>query len=457
MTRRHPNFAGLLALLVLLCGPRTGLSSSLRETPAVRAVRRVRASVVNIHTVKVTQPTEGLFSVAGPRKVNGMGTGIIIDERGYVVTNLHVVDAVESIRATLFDGSTYQARVLASNREHDLAILKIEPSAPLQVMPLGTSSDLMLGETVLAVGNAFGYEHTVTAGIVSALSRDVEVNEHQSYKSLIQTDASINPGNSGGPLLNLDGEVVGINVAIRAGAQRIGFAIPIDHARKVVADLLNEQILQSVYHGIIARDAKSAGSLQLVVDTVEPESPAAAAGIQPGDVLLRVDDIAIQDGVDWARGLLGHRPGDEVAVSVRRGDEKLAVRLTLGAVRSPDSTRRDELIVRANNGQGASEQAWQQLGLKLAPVPANTVALLAPRYRGGMRVVAVRPDSPAARNGIRPGDILVGLHIWETIRIDNVAYVLDHHARRPTEPLKFYILRGHETLFGHLTPAPPQR
>ncbi len=149
-----------------------------------------------------------------------MGTGIIIDERGYIVTNHHVVNGVDKVSVTLDSGSTYSAVVISEDPVRDLAVLKIQASVPLTVMPLGTSSDLMLGETVFAIGNAFGYESTITVGIVSALHRDVEVNDTQSYKNLIQTDAAINPGNSGGPLINLNGEVVGINVAIRAGTRR---------------------------------------------------------------------------------------------------------------------------------------------------------------------------------------------------------------------------------------------
>ena len=140
-------------------------------------------------------------------------------------------------------------------------------------MPLGTSSDLMLGETVIAVGNAYGYENTMTGGLVSALSRDVEVNEKQSYRNLIQTDASINPGNSGGPLINLDGEVIGINVAIRAGAQRIGFAIPIDDAREAIASLLNIEKLSHTWHGLKTTDVKSGQTRKLVTGATVPDSP----------------------------------------------------------------------------------------------------------------------------------------------------------------------------------------
>src|SRR5262249_860449 len=145
-------------------------------------------------------------------RVNGMGTGIIIDPRGYIITNQHVVEDVNVIRVRLADSSTYTARVIAREGEHDLALLKIDATRPLPVMPFGTANDLMGGDSVVAIGNAYGYEPTVTRGIVSAIKRDVTLNKDVSYKSLIQTDASINPGNSGGPLLNINGDLIGVNV-----------------------------------------------------------------------------------------------------------------------------------------------------------------------------------------------------------------------------------------------------
>src|SRR5262249_49701982 len=156
-------------------------------------------------------PADELYTLnAAPSRVNGMGTGIVIDPRGYIITNHHVVDDVQVLRARLADGSTYPARVVARDHENDLPRLKIEPKRPPATPPTGTAGDLMIGETVLAVGNAFGYEHTVTQGIVSALKRDVTLNKEMAYKSLIQTDTPINPGNSGGPLINLQGELVGV-------------------------------------------------------------------------------------------------------------------------------------------------------------------------------------------------------------------------------------------------------
>ena len=159
-----------------------------------------------------------------------MGTGTIVDERGYILTNYHVVSDVRRIEVTLDDGRGCTAELVAYDAAADLAVIKIPAPKPLPVIRIGTSSDLMEGESVIALGNAFGYEQTVTRGIISALGRDVQVSDTQAYDDLIQTDASINPGNSGGPLLNIDGEMIGVNVAVRAGAQGIGFAIPIDNA-----------------------------------------------------------------------------------------------------------------------------------------------------------------------------------------------------------------------------------
>ena len=168
-----------------------------------------------------------------------MGTGIIIDPRGYIITNQHVVEDVNSLRVRLADGTSLAARVVARDRDADLALLKVDAGASLPVVPLGTASDLMVGETVIAIGNAYGYEHTVSVGVVSAVGRDVALNKEVSYKALIQTDASINPGNSGGPLLNINGELIGVNVAIRAGAQGIGFAIPVDAVIKSAAAMMD--------------------------------------------------------------------------------------------------------------------------------------------------------------------------------------------------------------------------
>ncbi|MCA9080437.1 MAG: trypsin-like peptidase domain-containing protein, partial [Planctomycetaceae bacterium] len=259
---------------------------SHRNTAFVQNIRRACDSTVNIHTEKRQKSLDVVFSASKGTKINGMGTGVIIDERGYIVTNFHVVEDAEVLRVTLNDQSSYFARVIDTDPPEDLALIKIDATRTLPVMPMGTSSDLMLGEDVAAIGNAFGYEHSVSRGIISALGRDVEVNEHQAYRNLIQTDAAINPGNSGGPLVNIDGELIGINVAIRAGAQKIGFAIPIDDARRIIAQLISVERRQDQFHGIVTRDHKQGLDRHLVVQSVIPNSPAATAGVQPGDVIV---------------------------------------------------------------------------------------------------------------------------------------------------------------------------
>ena len=194
-------------------------------------------------------PTRTEKSLSQPLKhVNGMGTGVVIDSRGYVLTNYHVVQGVSKIHVTTSDGQKTTARLLAHDPETDLALLKIELERALPVIKLGTSSDLMLAETVAAVGNAYGYEHTVTVGIISQLGRTVQVNDQQVYRNLIQTDAPINPGNSGGPLLNLNGEMIGINVAVRIGAQGIAFAIPANDALDVASKLMRQVVGLSLIH-----------------------------------------------------------------------------------------------------------------------------------------------------------------------------------------------------------------
>lgn len=447
-----------LALLVLGASqPHAVLAvSKNRQTATVHAVDRARTGTVNIHSEKRARQSDTLFSSSKENKINGMGTGLVIDERGYIVTNHHVVKGVDSLRVTLADESSYPARIISYDSKHDLAVIKIDAVRPLTVIPMGTSSDLMLGEDVLAIGNAFGYEHTVTRGIISSLSRDVEVNEDQSYENLIQIDAAINPGNSGGPLINRDGDVIGINVAIRAGAQKIGFAIPIDDAREVVAKLLNIERLDNNKHGLQARDSKSGDDRKLVVTNTLPNSPAARAGLQPGDVITKAGNVDIVDMADFERAMLGRRSGEEVNVMIERSGTTQSLELALSGLSAHQhvATTTTAPIPRVSNAAKpviraqSDDRTWSLIGLRLTNLNDRERPLVAPRYRGGMKVVDVRPDSPATENGIRKGDVLVGLHVWETINRDNVDYVVTHPQLVSFNPLKFYILRGSETLYG---------
>ncbi|MBB01261.1 MAG: serine protease [Planctomyces sp.] len=442
-----------LTAVFLFTGPadQAAVASSLRETPLVRAVQRAQRAVINIHTEKNAEESNSVFGTTKRGRINGMGTGIVIDERGYAVTNNHVIAGVDTIEVSLNDGSRYPAHVVTFDRKHDLAIIKVEGDADLDVMTIGTSSDLMLGETVIAVGNAYGYVHTVTSGIVSSLSRDVEVNEEQQYKNLIQTDASINPGNSGGPLLNLDGEVIGINVAIRQGAQRIGFAIPIDEARNLIARLMSIEVLESKFHGVATKDIKQPELQELLVETVTTGSPGEKAGISAGDIIVRIGDVEVHDRVDLERALLGRTVSDEIPVVVKRDEEEQSLTLKLASTTRAQYAHGVEQPIETKPVSYERGGTWDVLGLRLEELPENQKSRVGPRYRGGMQVQAVRADSPAAASGIRRGDVLVGLHVWETVNTENVTYVIGHPQLKTFSPLKFFILRNGETLYGHLT------
>ena len=421
----------LAVAIVAAAAGRPATASEARRSAIVRAIESQRDAVVNIHGQKLVG---GAGEENGElKRVNGMGTGVIIDARGYVVTNFHVVEGVRRIEVTLSSGKTMAATLVSHDPRTDLAVIKLAADGPLPVVTIGTSSDLMIGEDVLALGNAYGYEHTVTRGIISALHRSVEVSRTQRYDDLIQTDASINPGNSGGPLLNADGQVIGINVAVRAGAQGIGFAIPIDDVLEVVTKLMSVERVDRTWHGIVARPDGRRGA---VVEVVHRESPAATVGLKAGDLITRVADTPVVRQLDIERALLGRKAGESVSVTVLRAGAEERIELPLAAMK--------------RDAGSVEDRCWREFGLRLQPLAVGKVQKMQSRYRGGMLVTEIRPGGPATEQGIREGDILVGLHVWETITADNVGYILDKAEEEHLNPIKFYVLRGRETLFGHI-------
>ncbi|QDU31050.1 putative periplasmic serine endoprotease DegP-like precursor [Anatilimnocola aggregata] len=413
-------------------------ASENRFTPLVRAIEAAKPSVVNIHGRKTVRAENASFGSDGMKQVNGMGTGIVFDPRGYILTNYHVVEGVSNIQVSMHNDRQAVAKLIAHDPKTDLAVIKIESDGPLKAVQFGTSCDLLTAEPVVAMGNAYGYEYTVTQGIISALHRTVQVSDEQKYQDLIQTDASINPGNSGGPLFNVDGDVIGINVAVRVGAQGIGFAIPIDEALDVAARLMSIERLEQQSHGIVGKTKCEPTQRTFVVSSVRRDSPGEVAALQAGDVITAIGERKIERALDIELALLGRKRTEDLPIEVLRSGN----RLTTNIVLAPANGRGGKVAL--------ADRVWENLGLRLAPMDDTEFKTLNSRYRGGLAVQAVRPDSPASAQGIRRGDVLVGMHVWETVSLDNVSYVLDREDVNRQEPVLFYILRGSDTLYGHL-------
>ena len=437
-----------LAACLLAAWPAAGRAAS-RRTPVVEAIKKAQPCVVSISSEKKAASTSRWpFSAEESQRprVSGMGTGVILDGRGYILTNQHVVDKVQGIEVHLSDGSSYQGRVVQQDVAMDLAVLKVDAGRTLPAIAVGSSAELMVGEEVITIGNAFGYENTVSVGIVSALGRNVTLSDEQVYRNLIQTDACINPGNSGGPLINLDGELVGINVAVRAGAQGIGFALPIDDVKRVAAEMLSTRRLAGTWHGLTAGDAKGDAGRLVLVTEVAPGSPAEAAGLRAGDQVLKAGEQGVTNAIDIERGLLDVRPGQKAPLIVRRAGQEQALSLEVQSLPRlvPD----------------AADQVARSLGLKVVPVPTEYVAAVSPKLRGGLYVQSVSPGGAAARASIQKGDILVGMHLgarhWETIRPDNVLYILRQSEAAQSPALEYYLIRRNALHHGALTLAEGQ-
>ena len=407
-------------------------ATELRRTPIVVAVAQAKPSIVNIHGKKTVREAQH-----DAKQVNGMGTGIIIDSRGYIVTNYHVVEGVTQIQVSLHDGRDVVARLVANDSKTDLAVIKVDLKEELKPIKFGTSCDLMEGERVIAIGNAYGYPHTTTDGIISAVNRTVQVSDDQKYFNLIQTSAAINPGNSGGPLFNIDGDVIGINVAVRVGAQGIGFAIPIDDALEVAGRLMSVEKLENCSHGIVGKTTCEPDQRSFTVTSVKKESPAEKAGLQAGDIVTAIADWKIERALDVELAFLGQRVGEELSITVERNDAPLTTKLAMVTTTRPGRP-------------GLSERVWGTLGLKLSPMNDGEFKQLSSRYHGGLRVMDVKKNGAAWQQGIRSGDVLVGLHIWETVSMENIAYILDREDLAKAEPVVFYIIRGTDTLYGQI-------
>jgi serine protease Do len=388
--RRRAIPTRLLLSLFLVAQLVAAQAQDPRRTPLVVAIERVSPAVVNISaesSVREADPFFGLF-FGGERQAQSLGSGLIVDRNGIVVTNAHVIEGASRITVTLLDGRELEADLLGADRDADLAVLKVKETG-LPAIPLGKSSDLLIGETVIAIGNPFGLSHTVTTGVLSAMGRTVPSERGERlFTDFLQTDASINPGNSGGPLVNLAGEVIGVNTAIIQGASGIGFAIPADRARRVVDDLLRFGELQPLWTGVqlqtvnpeLARRSELPVRRGALVFKVYPDSPAAQAGLKEQDVIVSVGGHPVMSREDVTTALYTAALGSPVQLEVRRGGQTL--RPALRTVRPP-----------------------QGLGLE---VLAGSVGLTVAPARGALAIQRVTSGSLAERRGLQSGDVILG-------------------------------------------------
>jgi len=380
----------------------------------------------------------------------GSGSGFILDKEGHVVTNNHVISDATSVLVRLVDGREYDAKVVGADPSTDVALLKIDPGKDetLPISKLGNSDNAQVGDWVLALGSPFGLEATVTAGIVSAKGRQLGRGGN-ALEAYIQTDAAINPGNSGGPLVDLEGEVIGINTAILGGPSFVGygFAIPINIADRVISDLLKYGHVRRPQLGVsvsdvTAVDAEAYGLSEVRganVRTVQEDTPAAKVGLQPGDVILAVDGKQIQDATDLTTTLAKLEPGKKVTLTIFRDHKKKEVEVTLGEF----DTEQDDTP--EHSGAAAEET----LGFSVRPLTDDLAQQLGYDQSGGVVIAQVSPFSPAARAGIRAGMKLLKINGQPVENAGDVRKIAEGISKGDVVSLRLFLPDQGETIVNY--------
>ncbi len=432
ITRTLILTAAAHSIALALPGPAAAQDhAASRRTPVVDVFQATKGAVVNISSTQIVELRSGfggfermfedLFDL--PRqtrryKRTGVGSGFVLHPAGYIVTNAHVVARTVEQKVIFADKREFDAQLVAVDHERDLAVLKIDPPQPLKPIALGRSDDLMVGETAIAIGNPLGYQHTVTAGVISALDRTLEIDAHRSFDGLIQTDASINPGNSGGPLLNIHGQLIGVNTAIRGDAQNIGFAIPVDQLRSVLPELLDVERRYRITTGL-----RVSWGQPCRVEQVDPDSPAAKAALRVGDVITHVEDQPIHSGIDFHIALIGKRPGQQLRLRMEPDRSTPTATLVLGQRRRPNG---EQLLA-------------QRLGIHARPMSAKMAHAMGLRDLSGLLITRIETHSPAHQAGFHRGDVLVHLGRHQAASLDDVGQLLD--TTRTGQRIRVTVLR----------------
>jgi Do/DeqQ family serine protease len=394
-------------------------NNDLRRNAVVKAVESVSPAVVNISAeeeIRARHPfsfgNHSLFDsffkdffdpgLSRKYKRTTLGSGVIIDgKRGYILTNEHVLLRTGTIKVILKDEREFKAHLIGADPDHDLAVLQIESKERLPDISMGNSNDIMIGETVIAIGNPFGFEHTVTRGVVSALDRTIR-SEDRVFRNFIQTDASINPGNSGGPLLNINGELIGINTAIYAKAQGIGFAIPINKAKRVIQDLIKFGEVQKAWIGLSIQDMDERirsylglyGSRGVIVTEVMRRSPANKAGIKEGDVVLQIGKQKITSASDYEAILNDITANEKISFIIfRDGDQKT---VPLKASIFPE-----DLV---------EELSATLLGIQVDEISRTHIKRYRIAARNGVVITKIHRSSYLARIGVDVGDVILQIN-----------------------------------------------
>lgn len=442
---RIPTFLAVVLVTTACKGTREGVAaesatqlpaaagvSESRKTAITRAVERVAPAVVTIQTEQVERvQRDPLFEwfygrSQTQRVVPGLGSGFIVRGDGVIVTNAHVVANASRVSVMRRDGTVDSARVLGTDETNDIAVLKIDRSN-LPVATLGNSSAVMIGEWAIAIGNPYGFvlgnsEPTVTAGVISGVGRNLIARTEGPTANfdLIQTDASINPGNSGGPLLNADGEVIGVNTSIYSpsgGSVGIGFAIPINRVRRVVDDLVAHGAVRRPWIGVRLRypqttNVRDAISTGAVISQVTPGSPAARVSLRPGDIILAAGSRAIRNAFDWEAVLLDLRVGESVPLRVRRGSRDFETTVTVQDL--PEVTAPKVQVLR---------------DLELATLTPAIRAERGIRSSSGALIVRAG-DRIADELGVGAGDLIVSINQRQVASAEDAARLLDYFAGR---------------------------
>lgn len=395
-----------------------------------RVARESNPGVVNVYTTQVIKqrfwdPFEEFRKFFGDRffrdfpeereyKTQSLGSGVIVDENGYILTNNHVIENADDIRVTLFDESSYKAKVVGKDPRTDIALLKIEPKKKLHALPLGNSDNLMVGDWVIAIGNPFGLGHTVTVGVVSAKGRNF--GRRDQYEDFIQIDAPINPGNSGGPLLDISGQVVGINAMIvTRGSPEwagLGFAIPINLAKAILPQLKEKGSVTRGWLGVYIPGNKAEDTLKSLgashgapVIDVEKGSPAEKAGLKRYDVILEFDGKVIQKPSDlpWIVGMTP--PGKKVKIKILRDGKEKIIDVILGKLKGKEEG--EEEIAEAGE-EGTQEKSLGITVKELTPAYAERLGI--EPDEGGVIITKIDEGSPAEMAGLQEGDVILEIN-----------------------------------------------